>query len=172
MSTVAMNALLHGDKTADVYKRAWKEGNLKWLDVDVTPIYKAVGGKTKKRKYFSIMGHFKDPVKFVAFPIRSTHNKGSIIYRSIYNAISGEDWAGRKYTGLEELFKTGKTTKFDPFNKMRASSYSRVPSYLLEQAKNTQPIQVQNLINWYQGEIDGFDAVLNSLGVNIRTTYK
>ena len=172
MATVAMNALLHGDKTPDVYKRAWKEGNLKWLDVDITPIYKAMGGKTKRRKYFSIMGHFKDPIKFVAFPIRSTHNKGSVIYRSIYNAISGEDWAGRKYTGLEVLLKTGKTTKFDPFNKMKASTYSRVPSYLLEQVKNTQPIQVQNLINWYQGEVDGFDAALNSLGVNIRTTYK
>ena len=48
------------------YQDAWKDGQMRWMDLNITPIYKALGGKTLKRKYFSLLGHFKDPVKFVA----------------------------------------------------------------------------------------------------------
>ena len=40
------------------YRRAWKEGRMRWADVDITALYKMLGGKTDNRKYFSVLGHF------------------------------------------------------------------------------------------------------------------
>ena len=102
------------------YKRAWKNGKTRWMDVDITPLYRAVGGKANKQKYFSIIGHFKDPIKFVAretvkegplkgvpAPLKSLAKsakyKGSIISRIIADAWTGKDWAGREFTTMSEL---------------------------------------------------------------------
>lgn len=170
LATILANVILHGEKTGEEYAKAWESGRLKWLDVDVTPIYKMFGGDTDARKYFSIIGHFKDPLKFALHPIRSAHYKGSIVYSAIYEAISGEDWAGRTYTTAPELLKTGKTVKYDPFGK-RPAPYSQLPSYVIGQIKGTQPVQAQQLINWWAGEQEGFDAIGNSLGLGVRTTY-
>lgn len=105
------------------YKEAWKTGKLRWLDVDITPIYKMLGGKADKRKYFSLLGHFKDPIKFIARetikddkgkptsvpdPLRSlitsAKYKGSVSTRIIADGITGKNWAGREFTTISELF--------------------------------------------------------------------
>ena len=152
------------------YRRAWEEGRLRWTGVDITPIYRFFGGKTKERKYFSILGHFTDPLKFILHPFRSAHHKGSVIYSMIYEALSGKDWAGRSFTSFEDLVKEGKTVKYK-FGGRIGLDYDRIPSYLLSQAKGVQPVQIQNLISWLSGEMEGFDATANSLGLSVRTTY-
>lgn len=105
------------------YKQAWADGQMRWMDVNITPIYKALGGKADKRKYFSLLGHFKDPIKFVAretikegklkgIPdvpkslIKSAKYKGSVLTRIIADGITGTDWAGREFTNLSELIGT------------------------------------------------------------------
>jgi len=85
------------------YHAAWKAGKFRWLGVDITPIYRALGGKTKRRKYFSILGHFQDPLKFLVHPIRSAHHKGSVLYKFFHEALTGVDWAGRRFTKADEL---------------------------------------------------------------------
>ena len=180
------------------YKRAWKEGRLLWLDVDITPLYNALGGKTERRKYVSLLGHFKDPLKFIIHPIRSAHHKGSVIYKMFHEALVGVDWAGRRITTASELFgvdydkgyyKTtrkgrykkgdpkfgklkGKTVTYDWGGKKGPISYEQIPSYMLAQVKGIQPVQVQNLIGWVAGSMEGFDTTLNSLGVSLKTTYE
>ena len=105
------------------YKEAWKNGKMRWLDIDITPIYRLTGGKADKRKYFSLLGHFKDPIKFIAREaikegklkgapdvlrslITSAKYKGSILTRIIADGITGKDWAGREFTSLSELMGT------------------------------------------------------------------
>lgn len=178
------------------YKRAWKEGRMLWMDVDITAIYKMLGGKADNRKYFSLLGHFKDPIKFISHPIRSAQHKGSIIYRFFHEALSGVDWAGRRFTTTPELlgidkdkglYKTtrkGKYKKGDPkwgklkgktvvwdYSKRGPLEFTQIPSFILSNIKGWQPIQVQNLLSWLAGEMEGFDASFKSMGVRVKTTY-
>ena len=221
------------------YRNAWgvdKDGNLitkvsgrqpwkrlLWTAVDITPIYKATGGKKDVRKYFSVLGHFMDVLKFAIDPLRSAHHKSSIISGMIFESLSGEDWAGRSFTTVDELlgvddkgiyqktvkphkkgdpvynekgYYTGKeykTTvteekaykKGDPkggkdkgklvkwnFGGGKPVSYETIPSYTLSQVKGSQPVQLQNFIAWHIGEMEAFDAILNSAGVGVKTTYE
>jgi hypothetical protein len=191
--TVAANALFSigaeddDDKFFGKLKRTWGTGDdwkkLRWLDVDVTNIYKALGGKTKDRKYFSILGHFKDPLKFSTSTLRSLQHKGSVLFKTFYEALAGEDWAQRRYTTFGELIGTGSDLGMSAAEELKGQTVTwkkgkkgpltptRIPSYLLSQVKGLQPVQVQNLIAWTAGEMEGFDAIANSLGLGVRTTY-
>gem|GEM_PF-6290302 len=182
-----------------LYQRQWKEGNLRWLDVDVTPIARALGFKIEEdtRKYFSIVGHFRDPIKFVAHPVKSAKHKSSVLGSFVLEALTGTDWAGRGYTTASEIlgiddkgtYKTsgkrsdGSTYKQgDPkggqlagktvsWGNRGALEYSQMPSFLISQGKGVLPIQLQNLIGFLAGEMDGFDAVTKSAGLMTATTY-
>ena len=178
------------------YKRAWKEGKLRWTGIDITPIYKMLGGTSDQRKYFSVPGHFTDPLKFITHPIRSAHHKGSIVYKFFHELFAGVDWAGRRFTTFEEIigqdkekgfYKTtrkGKYKKGDPkYGKLKFKTvvwdfkgrgsigYKQLPSFGIAQAKGWLPVQIQNLLAWGAGEMEGFDAILKSAGLRIGTTY-
>lgn len=194
------------------YRIAGEEGKYRWLDVDITPLYKAFGGESKDRFYFSILGHFKDPLKFVVrnerskedgrlstFKIGNTRamkHKSSVLGRLFLDYMSGTDYAERRFTTIKELmgidtekgvYKTsrkGKYKKGDPkwgklkgqtvvwdYNKRGSVELEQLPSFLINEAKGSQPIQVQNLIGWVAGELDGFIALSNSLGLGVSKTY-
>ena len=178
------------------YKRAWKEGKLRWMDIDITALYKILGGKTDNRKYFSVLGHFRDPIKFLTHPIRSLHHKGSILYGMFHEMMTGVDWAGRRFTTGKELFgvdkekgkykttRKGRYKKGDPkWGKLKGKTvtwdfkgkgplnYTQILSYTLSQMKGATPVQIQNLMGWLAGEMEGFDAFLKSIGLRISTTY-
>ena len=179
-ATALANFLMAGgdlDEMAENFETAWEAGNYKWLTVDVTPLYKLFGGETQRRKYFSIIGHFKDPLKFFnpATSLKAAHHKSSVFGSFIHEARTGADWAGRKFTTLEELIETGETVKFGPGAPLNLSPFSKesqLYSFLLAQLIGTQMIQIQNLIGWLSGEMEGFDAVMNSLGLGVTSTYE
>lgn len=174
MATLAANAVLHtGKKTKRVFEQAWADGRLKWLDVNVTPIKEAIVGKeTSTRKYFSILGHFKDPLKFAVDPLKAAEYKGSPVFRIVFDAITGEDWADRQFTEFDELRATGRTVR--PFFTFAGNpnKWKTVPSFVINHTKGLAPIPGQNLLNWWAGEMEGFDAVANSLGLGVRTTFE
>jgi len=91
------------------FKRAWSEGKLRWMDVDMTPIYRRLMTtfgreyNSDVRKYFSFIGHFRDPIKFLSRDLEAFKHKGSIGVRILLDAASGENWAGRRFTTLAEL---------------------------------------------------------------------
>jgi len=196
-ATILANILLGVGDDKDLvekFKDAWEEGNFRWLGVDITPIYKLLGGETEARKYFSIFGHFKDPMKFITHPIKSAHHKGSVLYRLFHESMAGTDWRGHRFTTISELLgvddkgvyltksKThkfgepkggkmaGKTTVYDS-GKKGPIEIAQIPSYIIAQVKGAQPIQLQNLMGWMQGEIEGFDAIGRSVGANTTSTY-
>ena len=173
--TVLGNFLMAGgdwDEFLEKYKIAWGTDGywkkLRWTGVDITPLYKATGGETAEHKYFAPLGHFLDVFKFITDTAGSAHHKGSIVFSMAFELLSGVDWAGRKFTEIGDLLKTGKTVKFGT---SKAIGWKQLPSYLLNQIKGAQPVQVQNLLAWWAGEMEGFDAIGNSLGLGVRSTY-
>ncbi|MGO9370691.1 MAG: hypothetical protein ACLQBD_01165 [Syntrophobacteraceae bacterium] len=153
-------------------KTAWKAGKLRWLDVDVTPIYRAMGGRDDTRKYFRVMGHFLDPLRMMTDPIRFSHNKGSAVYRTIYEALSGTDWRGRTFTNADELLKlTGDPDKAQFAGQLTKEGkggpigLGQIPSYALDQARQDIAIPFQNIASLVAGEIDGFDALTKGAGI-------
>lgn len=179
-ATILFNLLLSAfddDDFAERYKKAWETGRLRWLDIDITPIFRAMGGDDDKRKYFSLLGHFRDPVKFTVHPIVSAKHKGSVVSRVMMDMMIGEDWAGRKFTTIGEL--TGITE--DGKNSGRLVKYGRggarpiepsqIPSYVLYEVRSAMPIPIQNIIAFLGGELDAFDAITKSAGLMTATTY-
>jgi len=165
-ATVLFNVIMAAigdDKFWEMYQKAWKAGNLRWLDVDVTPIYKALGGR-EDRKYFSILGHFRDPLKFLIHPFRSAKHKGSVITRMALDVASGQDWRGREFTSISELFGGEGITKFT-IGGAGVLEPSQIPSFLAYEFQSAQPIQIQNAVGFLLGEIDAFDAVTKSAGL-------
>ncbi len=177
------------------YQKAWKEGRMRWLDVDVTPIYRAFGGDNEKRKYFSILGHFRDPIKFVTHTVRSLKHKSSVVGGFLLEMMAGSNWQNRRFTTIPELFgvddkgtyrssREGKHRIGDPkggklkgklihpFEKGRGPlAHPQVPSFLVDQARGALPIQIQAGMTWLAGEMDGFDALTRSLGIITSSTY-
>jgi len=146
------------------YKRAWDKGNLRWLDADITSIYRRFGGKSAGRKYLSIIGHFRDPIKFVVTPSRAAKGKMSMLARMGWEMGTGQDWRGRSFTSLGELVKSGQAAKYKVF-RSGPIGWEQVPSYIIKQAEQSTPVAVQALINRMRGEIDTFDMITHSIGL-------
>jgi hypothetical protein len=180
-ATIAFNLLLSAFDDEDFlerYKRAWKEGRLRWLDIDVTPIYKALGGQSDARKYFSLIGHFRDPVKFMTSPGRSLKHKGSVVSRMmLFDFATGQDWAGRKFTTVGELMGISEDGKLAgrlvKYGRGGASPVepSQLLSWFVYEGRQTMPIPIQNIAAFIAGEADAFDAITKSLGMMTSTTY-
>ena len=172
-ATLFLNFMLAGgdpDRLMDNYERAYKEGNLRVLDVDITPIYKAMGGETRNRKYFSLIKHFKDPIKWALHPIKSIRHKASVGVGTAIEGLTQEDWAGRKFTTFSELIKEGETVTWR-YEKAPKTDYSMMPSFIINQLIGFTPIQVQNFLAAMSGEQEWFESVGNMMGLGIRTTY-
>ena len=101
--------------------------------------------------------------------IKSAKHKQSIVSGVGFEMLSGTDWAGRRFTTIEELLKTGETVTW---GKKGPVDWDQFPSYVISQVMGAQPIQVQNFIAWVNGEQDGFDALSKSIGLRTTSTYK
>ncbi len=150
------------------YKKMWDKGLTRLTDVDITSLYRALGGKSAGRKYISLVGHFNDFVKFAVVPWRSAKGKMSMLARMGWEMGSGQDWRGRVFTSFGELAGSGQASRYKPF-KGGPIGWEQVPSYILKQAEQSTPVAVQALINRMRGEIDTFDAITRSVGLPART---
>jgi len=178
------------------YKKAWEEGHLRWMDLDYTPYVKALGMNPDHRKYFSIIGHFRDPIKFMVHPVRSAKHKGSVMTKFALELATRTDWASRKFTTIPELFgldekgvyktaRKGYYKKGDPkggqlkgrlVQKYRGGVdplfYLQIPSFALYQARSVMPIPAQSGASFIGGELDAWDAIAKSSGFMVSRSYK
>jgi hypothetical protein len=172
-ATVFLNFISAGgdpERFLDNYRRAVEAGNMRVLDIDVTWLWKALGGKGKKRKYFSLIGHFRDPIKWLRYPLKSVRHKLAVAPSTGLEALTKQDWAGRGFTTFGELLKTGETVAWWPEGRAY-TDYSWLPSFILNQLVGYTPIQLQNLFAALSGEQDWFESVGNMVGLGIRSTY-
>jgi hypothetical protein len=174
---------------------------LHWLDADVTPIYqlvkKATGGNVDgRRRYFSVIGHFKDPIRWALDPIRSAKHKGSPLARMFMEAFTGSDWKGDGFTTASELFGTddkgyykndgpgyragdpkggqlrgkfvSRTTKPGVLSvSVGDPSETQLISYLASQVKGSTPVQVQEFFAVLEGQRTAFDGIARSIGLHM-----
>lgn len=163
---------------ADALKRTERlaSGDTTALMPDITPVYEALFGSSKgKRKYFNLIGHFVDPLKFVTAPTTSFRHKGSPLFTASFEAITGENWSGERFTTLPELMTS--FGQLDPELTTRKYLNYRDPvvykwtvvSYMLEQILGAMPIQLQTLSSWTSGEADGFTTAIETIGLDIKS---
>jgi len=172
-------------------KDDWKR--FLWADVDVTPIYNLVMPEKindGRRRYFSILGHFKDPLKWAMNPGKAIIHKGAPLISGAMEFATGKDWKGDPFTSLDEFlgidskgfYKTDgpghragdpKGGKFARKLTKRYTEYgmdegnvgiSQYPSFIASQLVGFLPVQAQEFIGLVMGERDAFDAITRSIG--------
>jgi len=174
VSTIVAQLLLNGsDETEEFLEEQLlsnKANKLRWTEIDVTKLYHMLGVDTEgQRKTFSLGGHFFDPLKLID-PFRLVKHKGSPFVRAASAAFSGSDWAERPFTGIKEFVTTGKTIKKSAFQE-KVGGLNRLPSVVVNQVVNMQPIQVGHFIRYMQGEEDGLTAIMHSMGAATHTAW-
>ena len=114
---------------ASRYEQAWKNGNLDWTEIDITPLYHSLGG-TKDHAYFSLFGVTTEPAKVLTgIPgsidtftgdqkskeeinynrggegnaLTYLSNKFSPTSRFIKESLTSQNWQGMEFTSLPEL---------------------------------------------------------------------
>lgn len=120
-------------RAIDRFQKAFKEGNLNWMKIDISPIAHKFGAPQDKSYYFSPFRHYTDPIRLastlvdpivhaggaIAKAPSVTENfepannqksavdffmgKGSVFVTSAKRAITSQDWKGDTYTDLDEL---------------------------------------------------------------------
>lgn len=180
-------------------KDGWR--NLRWLEMDITPLYILfhramnwvpwLGEKWNpddRRRYFSLIGHFRDPLKWATHPIQSAFHKESPLARNIHSLLSGKDWKDAGFTTIEELLgiddkgfyesrgpghkpgdRRGGKEQFKTTSQRSTGGMdlTKLPSWLLYNIKATQPVQAQEGWNIVTGEMDAFDALGRAMGFQV-----
>jgi hypothetical protein len=172
LGSMILNALLTGgdeEELSKVYGKAISNGKLRVLDVDLTSIYRALGGREPVRKYFRLAGHFKDPYLWTRRPIGTTlYYKSSIIGQILHDFLTGEDWQGRQFTRINELMRTGKTVRPRYTFGVPQPGIASIPSFVLNKVEDAGlPIPAYNMLQWWKGEMDGFSAISKSIGLKV-----
>ncbi len=175
--TTVLNFVMAGGDLEDMwgkYEKATKEGNYGWAKVDITPLYKTFGGTSERSKYWNFSGHFLDiPKMLTRSPVKTLRYKGSAFEQFTHEALTGQDWRGQTFTTLDELWEFGKRKEWKPGNDwIEPIGPMQWPSFLFSQIIEAAPVQLQNYWDWRAGTMEGFDAVGNSLGVGVETSYE
>ncbi|WP_321995360.1 JAB domain-containing protein [Draconibacterium orientale] len=189
------------DEVTEKYKKAFENPErLNWLSVDVTflsDVLKEPGtdNDDELNKYFSVLGHFYDPVKFILAPFQSLKNKGSVLVKIGAEAYQGENWQGKRFTSFDELLGTddkgvyktssekygfrvgdpkggkylGQLTRWRRPGDYGALKYEEIPSFLLSTLRGTTPVPVQNALSFALGEISAFDALSHGIGIHMKS---
>ena len=163
------------DDWRDMYREQFADWDtfrrMRWTGVDVTPIYKRLGVDVPKdeRKIFSVVGHFADFLRMMD-PESLVKGKMSPVMRVAGALGTKTDYRQRPYTGFSELLETGQTVK-SSYHQPTETFFNALPSILLAQARDIQPIQVGYLLKYLQGEEDGLTALLSSGGAHMKTAW-
>ena len=183
IATVGANAImsLADDRSfLQRYKDAWKDGNLQWLDVDVTPLAQWLGAKEGTHKYFRVAGHFLDPLRMVSNPTKFLSDKGSPLYRFWNSLVTAKNWKNETFTTVPELLGltgdsekaplAGRFTKPAGKHDRGPVSLAQAPSFLADQVRGSIPIPLQNMASFFSGELDAFDSLSHGGGLLTRST--
>ena len=175
--TTVLNYVMSGGDLDDMwekYEKAKESDNYDWAKVDITPLYKTFGGTSERSKYWNFSGHFLDiPKMATRSPMKTLRYKGSAFEQFTHEAITGVDWRGQGFTTMDKLFEFGIRKEWEPDRGwVEPVGVLEWPSFIFSQLIEAAPVQLQNYWDWRAGELEGFDAVLNSLGVGIDTSYE
>ena len=189
--TLLWNALMAGlddeETIQSLYGKAWNDGSpLNILKADVTPIARmveALFGQSDKhhadsRVYFSLLGHFLDPVKWLLSWNRDITGpiKGKLgpIGRATANFANGDNWRGQSFTELGIWSDRDKTLLNGHMREWKfadsGTSLSELPSWFLDTILGNMPIAGQSVLETAFGQETGFDLIGTALGFHLSRT--
>lgn len=113
------------ENMVDRYKRSWDEGGLNWTKLNISPLAHAFGAPANKDYYFSIFGHYTDPIRLAASAVdlkggsglKFFLNKGSVIVKTGKEALTSQDWKGQEYTTIDQLLGIDDDGQYQKFVK-------------------------------------------------------
>lgn len=180
------------DKFIKNYTEAWKDGKLNWMRVNVTPFLEKFG--QKDRYYYNVAGFFLDPTKWISRDIKkgltgpqaitsfltperltsslakSAYYKSSAVPQLVADYLMDTDYTfWRGFTNFGELVNKKELTKWG--KNRRPVPLESIPSFMLYEGKKFLPIQVNNIIEFALGEIEGSELIAKSLGVDLKRAY-
>ncbi len=190
MATAMMNVLMAGGDPEEAYKR-WRKGvNKDWKNVasvDITPLWGLFGQKVQDRRYFSVAGHFLDPIKYSDVLLgepKILQYKASIIARLVTDWLFNENWRGKRFKNLGEI-PTGVTEFTDYLDPDTYVTYRpetkrgkfltqhlSFPAFFIHSVIGSSPIAFQNLMAAISGEQDVMSSIFNTLGIRQPRTKK
>jgi len=136
--------------------------------------------KPQDRKYFSIAGHFLDPVKYSDILMgepKILQYKMSIAARLTFDWLFNENWRGKRFKNLAEIPMGVKefAEYLDPDTyvtytpEKRRGTFLKThftwPAFLIHSMIGGSPIAFQNLLACISGEQDVLSGILNTLGI-------
>ena len=92
----------------------------------------------------------------------------SIFSSSALSLLLREDWAGRRYTSLGELFSEGELVTHRKKYKQGEWDFWYL-SFALSKIIGNSPVGVNNIISSVTGEMDYADSLLSTLGLKVKT---
>lgn len=173
MLATTINLLMAGldDESAlQRLKKAKKRKKFRFLMADISPVIQGLGGDKGVDHYLNVPGHFLDPVKMIADPVRMAYHKSSAVAKPVLDAFSGTRYDYKRPTSITQIGKKGLYTW--ETNKRGPISPSEMPSYLIYQGIQGLPIQFRNLFDIAAGEENFISGALRSAGgLDIQRTY-
>lgn len=183
LATAMGNILLAGgdiDEAWDRYTAGIEKDWKNIASIDITALWGLFGMKSQDRKYFSVVGHFLDPIKFMAIPLgepKILQYKASILMRLISDWLFNENWRGKRFKNVGEI--PSGVTEFAEFldpdtyvtyaperkrGGILENNFS-FPAFFIHSAIGSSPIAFQNLLATLSGEQDWLTGVSNTLGI-------
>jgi endonuclease YncB( thermonuclease family) len=152
---------------------AWSAGNLKWLDVNVTPAYKLFGAYDGKDKYLNVLRQFKDPIKWATqAPWVSMYHKMGVAAKTTTNFAKGTNWRGQHYTPLDQMWKEKRLAKKDFKRKGKLGvPFQSMTSFLLSEMRGTVPIPARAMWNAMGGAEAAMDSTMELAGFGVATDF-
>ena len=165
--------------------RNYKVTNLKelvklpFMQIDMTPVYTFFGGDARVRKYYSLLGHLQDPVKWGVHIPRSVRGKMSPLSSMALDILTQTNWQNKRFKTLGEFIEgfeamdlgTWGTTTHDRSHNV--STTWMMPVIVAHELYKLIPIMgqasIQGSINGLAGEKSAWDEVMNSAGVHVTT---
>lgn len=182
-ATAIMNTLLAGgdvEEAWDRYKEGVKDDWKNVAAIDITGLWHLFGMEPQNRKYFSVAGHFLDPVKYADILLgepKILQHKASIVARLASDWLFNENWRGKRFKNLAEIpigvrefaeyLDPDTYVTYAP-EKRRGSFLEtnfNFPAFLIHSLIGGSPIAFQNLLACLSGEQDVLSGISNTLGV-------
>ena len=169
----AINLLMAGiddDSIAERLSKAKKRGKFNLLQADISPLIHLLGGEKETDHYLNTLGHFLDPAKMLADPVRMAYHKSSTVAKPVADLISGTRYDHKRPTRITKIGSQGLATWES--GKRGPLAPAELPSYALWQAIQLLPIQGKNAFDLFAGEENVITGAMKTvMGLDVSRTY-
>jgi hypothetical protein len=140
--------------------------------VDITPIVEKIqGAKAGARFYWDTMGWIGEGARLAENPRQFFTSKTGALNRAYIAWLTGKDWQGRPFTGLDELFHTGNLVKRSQYEKPEEGYWTTAPSTFMYQLQSMTPVLVNSASQYATGQTTAVTALAHMVGFPVKEKH-